>query len=57
MTKEEILNTNEGTEENNGKCSSRNHVGWVPVTTARLVLRSRMGKQPPAMEGSCEYIE
>jgi hypothetical protein len=33
------------------------HVRWVPVTTAWRVLGLRMEEQPPAMEGSCEYIE
>jgi hypothetical protein len=33
------------------------HVRWVPVTTTWHVLRLRMEKEPPAMEGTCEYIE
>jgi hypothetical protein len=32
-------------------------LGWFPVTTAWRVLGSRMEERPPAMEGSCEYIE
>jgi hypothetical protein len=34
-----------------------NHVRWFPLTTAWRVLRSRMQKRPPSMEGNCEYIE
>jgi hypothetical protein len=30
---------------------------WVPVTTAWHTPRLRMEERPPAMEGSCEYIE
>jgi hypothetical protein len=29
----------------------------VPATTAWRVLGLRMKERPPAMEGSCEYIE
>jgi hypothetical protein len=32
-------------------------VKWVPVATARRVLRLRLDERPPVMEGSCEYIE
>jgi hypothetical protein len=28
-----------------------------PVTTAWHILRLRMEERPPAMEGSCKYIE
>jgi hypothetical protein len=30
---------------------------WVPVTTTWCILWLRMEKEPPAMEGSSEYIE
>jgi len=33
------------------------HDKWVPVTTAWRVLRLRMNKRPPGMEGSCEDTE
>jgi hypothetical protein len=33
------------------------HVKWVPVPIAWRVLGLRMEERPPAMEGSCEYIE
>jgi hypothetical protein len=32
-------------------------LGGFPVTTAWCVLGLRMEERPPAMEGSCEYIE
>jgi hypothetical protein len=35
----------------------RFHVMCVPVTTAWRVLGLRTEERPPAMEGSCEYIE
>jgi hypothetical protein len=34
-----------------------NHVRWVPVSTAWRVLGLRMKGRPPAVEGSCEYID
>jgi uncharacterized cysteine cluster protein YcgN (CxxCxxCC family) len=37
--------------------TKKDHVRWVPVTTAWRVLGLRMEEQPPAVEGSCEYIE
>jgi hypothetical protein len=33
------------------------HVRWVPATTAWHILRLQIEERPPAMEGSCEYIE
>jgi hypothetical protein len=35
----------------------RGGVGWVPVMTAWRVLGLRMQERPPALEGSCEYVE
>jgi hypothetical protein len=32
-------------------------IGGFPVSTAWRVLGFRMEERPPAMEGSCEYIE
>jgi hypothetical protein len=32
-------------------------LGGVPVPTAWRVLGLQMEERPPAMEGSCEYIE
>jgi hypothetical protein len=36
---------------------SKIRVKWIPVTTALRILRLRVKGGPPAMEGSCEYIE
>jgi hypothetical protein len=33
------------------------HVRWVPDATAWHVLELRMEERPPAMEGSCKYVE
>jgi hypothetical protein len=33
------------------------HVSLIPVTTAWRVLRLQMEEKPPAIEGTCEYIE
>jgi hypothetical protein len=30
---------------------------WVPVTTARRVLKLRMEERPPDMKGNCDDIE
>jgi hypothetical protein len=34
-----------------------NHDEWVPVTTARRVLRLRMEERPSDMDGGGEYIK
>jgi hypothetical protein len=43
--------------DNLTSCNPLTHVRWVPVTTAWRILGLRMEERPPAMEGSCEYIE